>query len=88
MSNEQIQLVWVTWARGIDLPPISPKIALRDHPSEFLALFLQMAVVLGAFVKLPDTAIPTPSPSCKIDDPGVPGSDAQQLEQFSFWDIS
>lgn len=71
MAKEQIHLVWVTWARGIDLPPISPAAALKKYPEAFIRLFLEMAKVLNAQVEFVSPVLPSPvsSPPSRSSNP-------------------
>lgn len=87
MATPKFMLVWITWARGVDLPPVSPQTALKNHPSEFVAMFLQMAHVLQATVDFVPPVLPSHSHS---EAPSVSKSPAssgvEQLEMFGPWE--
>lgn len=93
MADECFQLVWVTSARGLRLPPSSPQAAFHNHPDEFIQLFQAMALVLN--VGLGDLAgsihfLPTSSPSRRSPKHSSvsPDPEMEQLEMFGPWDVN
>lgn len=85
MATSKFMLAWVTWARGVDLPPVSVETGLKNHPTEFVALFLQMAHALRATVEYDDLVLPPPSPSRSVKSPPSK-PEVEQLGLFAPWD--
>lgn len=86
-ATSKFMLVWLTWARGVDLPPVSALTALKNHPVEFVALFLQMASALNATVEFVPPVLPSPvtAPSRSVKTPpSMP--EFEQMELFAPWD--
>lgn len=89
MATSKFMLVWITWARGVDLPPMSAQTALKNHPSEFVEMFLQMARVLGATVEFVSPVPSIPPARSEISPPSKPPSsmEIEQLEMFGPWEM-
>lgn len=89
MATSKFMLVWVTWACGVDLPPVSAQTALKSHPPEFVEMFLKMARVLGVSVEFVPPVFPQPPAHSENSPSSKPPSsmEIEQLEMFGPWEI-
>lgn len=90
MDKPRFAMVWVSWARGVELPPVGVKVAYKNHPREFVWLFVAMARHLGVHVgDLPDRVLlhlNSPLQPSDISPPSGTSPEPQQLELFAPWD--
>lgn len=91
MPTSKFMLAWVTWARGVDLPPVSAATAFKNQPKEFIVMFLQMAHILGVKIPAlsPEVLAYSNSHIESLPHPSKPppSGEVEQLEMFGPWEI-